>query len=168
MCLNDHPVNAARDALGLPRINSLWPWGTGALTTTPPARFSSAAGKRAMLRGLCLSTDTPWELQPNFPATVGHHLMAEFTPGDAIVNDDLTAWQNALRDLDRAWVTPAIDALTDKNGLLRSLRIISPDAHRVREWTLDRSRLNSQRQWWQRWLGIQRALPSLGELVRSW
>lgn len=168
MCLNDHPVNAARDAKGLPRINSLWPWGTGALTTTPPARFSSAAGTGAMLRGLCLSTGTPWQPQLQFPATAGHHLMAEFTPSDSVFNDDIPAWQNALRDLDRTWVTPALNALTDKNGCVTSLRIISPDAHRVREWTLDRSRLQKQRQWWQRWLGIQPAPPGLGELVRSW
>ncbi|MGD9889163.1 MAG: hypothetical protein AB7S56_07870, partial [Halothiobacillaceae bacterium] len=48
MVLFAHPLNQAREARGLPSINSVWPWGAGALDTNECAVPRQGYGRAAM------------------------------------------------------------------------------------------------------------------------
>jgi len=52
MLLHDHPVNAAREARGVPPINSLWFWGAGRLPQDAAARWRSVTSDEPLARGL--------------------------------------------------------------------------------------------------------------------
>ena len=168
MCLNEHPVNAAREAVGLPRINSLWPWGAGSLSGIPATTFATANGHSPLLRGLCLSTGTPLQRDAVFPCTPGAHLVAELDCATAVQNDDLDAWRSATTRFDQTWISPALAAFAVRDGKLQTLTLVSPDAHQVRRWTLQRHHLHSRTGWLKRIFGIQPTIPSLGTLVRTW
>ena len=170
MCLNEHPVNTAREAMGLPRVNSLWPWGAGTLATVPEQRFASARSSdaSALLRGLCLSTKTPLAAAGSPPDIPGKHLVCELGLNEAVITEDLAAWQSALCALDQTWITPALLALRSRGGSLETLTLISPDAHRQQCWTLHRQQRASPGAWFKRCLGIEPKRVSLSALVRSW
>lgn len=173
MCLNQHPVNEAREAQGLPIINSLWPWGLGQLVSVPPTRFSHASGQDSLLSGLCRATGTPMnQTSPTDLATPGNQpLIINLKPAEAVSHDDLGAWQTAMNAFVADWISPALVALADKNAALQSLNLISVDAHHERRWTLTRSSrtLRALRgNLWQRFLGRAPKAPALGALVRSW
>lgn len=174
MCLNQHPVNEAREAQGLPAINSLWPWGLGLLYWTPPARFSHANGECALLTGLCRATGTPLNQTTTHSmdwATLGDQpLVVDLKPAQAVSQDDLDAWQSAITVFVTDWISPALAALADNNTALQSLTLISVDAHHERRWSLPRSpkTLRGLRgNLWQRCLGRVPKAPTLATLARS-
>ena len=168
MCLNDHPINHAREAAGLPRINSLWPWGAGRLEDIPSPRFSLTQGNSVLLAGLCHATQTPIAPGSHFAPNSDHQLVTDLRLATAVVHDDLSGWQTAVSQLMNDWIDPAYAALTDRRGALQSLTLISPDAHYERRWTLHRSNKSVSGSLLRRWLGIGGKTPALGTLVRSW
>lgn len=168
MCLNQHPVNAAREASGLPPINSLWPWGLGRLGVIPPTRFASAQGQNALLFGLCKTTQTPCTADTTFPHGTGQHLVAETQLTTALSHNDLDAWQSTLGNLVSTWISPALAALANGQGQLQSLTLISPNAHHEHRWVLKRSSKGLRGTFLQRWLGRTRKTPNLHALVCSW
>ena len=172
MCLNPHPVNQAREAQGLPTINSLWPWGLGELTAAPPNRFATAHGRAALLTGLCQVTGTPQTTAAAWPQTAGQHLVTELRLTDAICHSDLSLWQSAISEVATHWVSPALAALADRHSPLQSLTLISPNAHYEHRWILKRSskgvRPNRLPRLLQRCLGLTPEAPTLHALVRSW
>ncbi|HWU83299.1 MAG TPA: hypothetical protein VN063_07405 [Methylophilaceae bacterium] len=57
MFLHEHPVNHAREARGLPAVNSLWLWGQGRLTSyTGNAPFTAVVAEHPFARGLAAYT----------------------------------------------------------------------------------------------------------------
>lgn len=130
MILHAHPVNQAREAAGQPVINSLWPWGAGALPTpnTPkhPAddlllwSDDSLAQGAARLLGL-----------PTAPAP------ARYAPSDnaaALIlfdgldyparSADTHTWRERLLALENDWLAPALAAL--RRGQLAELHLLAP------------------------------------------
>lgn len=171
MCLNDHPVNLSRELAGLPRINSLWPWGRGQLSTLPEKRFTEAHGVSTLLNGLCQATQTLVAPCNEYPHGAGHHLMCSLELSEAISHDDLTAWQTAIGTLTQDWISPALAALANPKGApapLQSLTLISPNAHHEHRWTLTRQSKGLHSNWLQRWLGTTAKSPSLHSLIRTW
>lgn len=167
MCLSQHPVNMARAEIGLPLINSLWPWGLGELSQHPPNRFTGVSGQSTMLSGLCKLTNTPCMNHAHFSAQPGEYLATELRLTDAICQSDLAGWQKAMVEMVEHWVTPALAALNDRQHPLQSLTLISPNAHHEHRWVLRRGQMKPGTLL-QRWLGIHRKTPSLHALIQSW
>ena len=166
MCLNDHPVNTARQMQGLQPINSVWPWGTGALSSTAPvtpAPFTQAMGNNALLRGLCTVTKTPYALEMEASQT---GLVLDTALAEAIAHDDLDGWQAATKTLIATRLAPALDALT--RGELTHLTLISPDAYQTHYWTLSAHQKGLKPTWLQRCLGTDPKIPALATLVSQW
>lgn len=168
MSLNQHPVNQARDAAGLPLINSLWPWGLGTLQHAPPPHFASASGDAAILRGLCQSTQTALSQRLRFESLPGNHLITDLRLANAISHDDLSGWQTAISQCVTDWITPVLAALDDSKGKLQALTLISPDAHNERSWTLRRGNRGLRGNLLQRCLGFRPKTPALSTLVSTW
>jgi hypothetical protein len=112
----EHPVNEAREARGLPAVNSVWLHAQGAAqpVKSPFARvFSNAAATR----GLALAAGVgPSAAPPAFdalPAAEGNGTtLVELEPfATPFVQQDWPAWSGALAALEREWFTPALAAL---------------------------------------------------------
>ena len=165
MCLNGHPVNEARAMQGLVAINSVWPWGAGLLSGSPPPskhRFEQAVGNHALLRGLCTFTGTAH----SETASGSHGLLLNTDLADAIAQDDLNAWQNAVNQLAQTHIAPALNALA--KGELARLTIIAPDAYQTHRWTLESNHKDLNPSFLQRCLGRAHRHPALATLVGTW
>lgn len=172
MCLNQHPVNEAREAQGLPAINSLWPWGLGQFVHPPQARYSHVSGQSALLAGLCLATQTPLSPTGDFATMAGNppgnHLVVDVGLTQAISHDDLAAWQRDMSTLVNHWISPAMAALSKRQHALQSISLISPGATHEYTWTLGNSHKALRGGWLQRLFGHRSQTPDLHNLVRSW
>jgi len=165
MCLNGHPVNETRAMQGLVAINSVWPWGAGLLSSSPPPskhRFEQAVGDNALLRGLCTFTGAAHSEATH----AGHGLLLNTDLANAIAQDDLSAWQNATNQLAQTHIAPALDALA--SGKLTHLTIITPDSHQTHRWTLEATHKGLNPSFIQRCLGRAHKYPNLASLVSSW
>lgn len=168
MCLNQHPVNAMREAQGLPVINSLWPWGLGTLEEAPTTRFASVIGDSALLTGLCQTSTTPLNQTRSFSTMTGDSLIVETGLARAISHDDLPNWQNTITDLVANWISPALSALEHRQHRLQALTLICPGTHHEYRWSLHKTAKGIRGNLLQRCLGMRPKLPSLPMLVRSW
>ena len=122
--LHDHPINAERQQAGRPPVNSLWPWGGGRLQGTPAAPWRAVFGADPVLAGLAALAGVVREpLPPSFalPPADGlalvDDLAAPYRAHDAL------AWREALLEVDRRWLAPALAAL--RTGRLRRLRLVA-------------------------------------------
>jgi hypothetical protein len=172
MCLNQHPVNAAREAAGLPVVNSLWPWGLGQIETIPARTFIEAIGDAALLKGLCRATQTPLNASGRFAPdrntdAPGSALIVHLGATTAVQRDDLDAWQNALRQCIEDWVSPALGALMDRRQTLTTLTLISPGMHQETTWVVHHHDRALRGHFLQRCLGIRPKPPALGTLLGS-
>ncbi|BAO29932.1 hypothetical protein [Sulfuritalea hydrogenivorans] len=126
MVLHDHPVNRAREAAGRPLVNSLWPWGGGALPQSGNSPHDAIWSDDPVAQGIArlLQVDCG-ELPVGFCRTTARAPLAVFDAleqparvGDALV------WRDQLTRFESAWLAPALDAL--RNGQLDSLRLVAP------------------------------------------
>ncbi|HEV3104574.1 MAG TPA: regulator [Trinickia sp.] len=111
----EHPVNEAREARGLPAVNSIWLHAQGAVqpVRSPYARVLSEA---AATRGLALAAGVEAAPPPAsfdalqaFPSGATLVELAPFaTP---FVEQDWAAWHTALAALERDWFAPSLAAL---------------------------------------------------------
>ncbi len=167
MCLNQHPVNVDREEVGLPVINSLWPWGLGQRDTAPARIYSQAIGDSPMLKGLCLATDTPMERPRPFGTDTTNTLAVTLGLATAAQHNDLDAWQISMAQFITDWISPALAALTDQRHPLQSLSIISPGAHQETTWRLDAHDRGFRGNFLQRCFGIRPKVPALQTLLGS-
>jgi hypothetical protein len=139
MMLHGHPVNAARAASGLPTVNGLWLWGSGALDQAPAAPFALAAGTTPLAAGLARAAGAnAIRLPENLDA-----LMAAAPAGSCLVvldaalapvlYEDATRWRTVMAELDATWFAPASRAL---GRSLRSLTLSAPTLYGVLHWNL--------------------------------
>jgi hypothetical protein len=114
MAWHAHPVNEARMQEGLPPINSIWLHGGTA--GTPRTAFAAAAGGDDALHGLAR-----WAGMPHAPA-----LPAEPAEGLLAVDDrllqagareDWGAWLEAMQDIDRKLLQPALSRSSQLGGV---------------------------------------------------
>lgn len=170
MCLNQHPVNAARETAGLPAINSLWPWGLGALEETPAPTFKRVIGESPILKGLCLATHTPLEPARAFatdPSAPAPELVVQLGLTSAVQQDDLDAWQTGMTQWIEDWVSPALSALIDRRQPLQTLTLISPGTYQETTWVLHSDDRAIRGNLLQRYLGIRSKPPALHSLLGS-
>ncbi len=120
--LHNHPVNRAREAAGRRPVNSIWPWGGGALPGKLGVPARAVQAESAMARGLARAAGLPLAAPAPVPAE-----------GTLVVLDpllaptlhlDLDAWREALAALEAEWFAPLLAAL--KARRLPGLRISAP------------------------------------------
>ncbi len=134
MLLFAHPVNAVREARGLPVINSLWPWGAGALPlsllakagrTLLPDQLTVVYANHPLARGLAHALDLPVH---DLPETLEE--CADLPQKALILLDDLVQpwqdgdfddWQATLEGLEARWFAPLRAALAQ--GRVSTLRM---------------------------------------------
>jgi hypothetical protein len=122
--LHGHRVNRAREELGLPVVNSLWPWGLGRLPATACSHIKQLWADEPLLTGLARLAGTaavapPTRFAAGSGATLAHlvHLRA------AAARYDAMAWREAMSALEADWLAPALAAL--RRGQLRQLRLVA-------------------------------------------
>jgi len=122
MLLFAHPVNAAREARGLPTINSLWPWGAGVLPPSPlagegllPTQLTAVYANNPLARGLAHALGLPVH---DLPETLDE--CADLSANALIVLEDLVQplqdgdfedWHATLEGLEARWFAPLRAAL---------------------------------------------------------
>ncbi len=140
MLLHDHPINAAREARGQPPVNSLWPWGEGALPA-PRADIALAfaaaddedsRGELLWLRGLDIA-----RCDLAAPPAAGALIAADDRLLDALQRADPAAWRTALADIEQQLLAPLVQHW--RSGRIRRLQIDAGALH-----------FCAARHWWQR------------------
>ncbi len=140
--LHAHPVNLAREEAGRPTVNSLWPWGQGALPAQCTCNYAELWSADAALVGLCrLAGAVCHPLPARFSVPSGN-LLAQIDRLAAPARElDALAWRTALLSIEQDWLEPALAAL--KRGACSSLELIGTPASdpTAVTWTLKRSDL---------------------------
>jgi hypothetical protein len=119
----EHPINEAREARGLPAINSLWLHAQGArqAVRSPFARvFSNAAATRGLALAAGVAASAPPSSYERLPAAA-NPAAAGLAGGGTLVEleafatpfiaQDWPGWSHALTELEQAWFAPALAAL---------------------------------------------------------
>jgi hypothetical protein len=113
----EHPVNEAREARGLPSVNSIWFHAQGAAqpVKSPFARvLSEAAATRGLALTAGVDTAAPpvsfTTLTPGFSGTAA--TLVELDPFSApFIEQDWARWNDAFAALETDWFAPALAAL---------------------------------------------------------
>jgi hypothetical protein len=120
----EHPVNEAREARGLPAVNSIWfhAQGIARPVTSPFARvLSDAAATRGLALAAHAATDAPphafaqmqTQRQPQAAdASSASATLVELDPfSTPYLSQDWANWNTAFAELERDWFAPALAAL---------------------------------------------------------
>lgn len=124
--LHAHPVNQARQALGQPLVNSLWPWGGGRLPQSVGSPhgmlWSNDPVAQGIARLLGIDTAAPpagfADRAAAAPLAVIDALEHPAKSGDAL------AWCEQLARFEADWLAPAREAL--QAGRLDALHLLAP------------------------------------------
>jgi len=122
----EHPINEAREARGLPAVNSLWLHAQGARRSvrSPFARvFSNAAATRGLALAAGVAASAPPAAFDKLPAAnatpggiPGGSTLVELEAFAApFIAQDWPGWTQALTELEQAWFAPALAALEAGN-----------------------------------------------------
>jgi hypothetical protein len=136
MVLHEHPVNEAREARGMPAINSVWLWGGGATAAQAPSqRWQSITSGDALLHGLARAAD----LRSRPPSSglawlerapgEGRHLVVLDALRAPAALQDAAAFEAALEALERDWFSPVAAALRENRAGMVTIHV--PDAARA-------------------------------------
>lgn len=119
----EHPVNEAREARGLPAVNSIWFHAQGALRPVKRA-FARVHSDAAATRGLALAAGIELGAVPEtFRALTASTSGTRSSPPDgatlveldpfsaAYIQQDWGRWNTAFAQLERDWFAPALAAL---------------------------------------------------------
>lgn len=106
--LHTHPVNRRRDDAGRPTVNSLWPWGHGALPAKVQSAFDAVWSDDPVITGLCLHAGVACHAVPQrMPSSAGRMLAIIDSLAVPARTFDALAWRDALLALERDWLAPA-------------------------------------------------------------
>jgi hypothetical protein len=154
MTWHAHPVNAQREALGLPALNSLWLWGG--------SREDAVGGKSPYQQ---IFNPLPWmhvtgDMRKS-GATVTDVLDSSVPNGlvvldglmDAAMASDWSNWLDAMHHLESEWMSHLLDAL--RNGKIGEIRFILTHNSKLMEVATGK---NSVKKFWIK--------PSLSPLSR--
>jgi hypothetical protein len=128
MLLAGSRANRERERLGLPTVNSLWPWGSGRVPEVPSRRFATvlggglAAAGLARLGGSLAGSCPPDYWQWRDQARGGRDLVVWDEARAARVHGGPGEGVAALEQLDREWLGPAWADL--KAGRLGGLHVV--------------------------------------------
>ncbi len=120
MLLHEHPVNAAREARGEAPLNSLWPWGGGAISAAAARPFSLVIADDPLARGLALAAGI--SVRP-LPASA-ESLRGTFSQqGVALVVLNAPRDAGGTAALERDWFAPLLAALQRGDISMLSLHL---------------------------------------------
>ncbi len=110
MLLFAHPVNVAREALGIAPVNSIWPWGVGMRPQGKPhGTFTHAWANDPLARGLARAAGIPQESLPDNSSmwlkqlAPGNHLVVLDHLRPLSCYGDAHAWRSRLAGLEQHW-----------------------------------------------------------------
>ncbi len=113
MLLHAHPLNAEREARGLPAFNSLWLWGGGTLPATGGTGYSQLWADEPLARALAMKAAVPASPLPDHADAVvsagGNALVVITALRDH--TPDLESWQQAVEKFEQQWMAPCHAAL---------------------------------------------------------
>jgi hypothetical protein len=116
MLLHAHPVNEAREARGVPAINSVWFWGAGTLPARVAAPFAAVWSRNPLARGLAAAGGAAaMDLPEDFA-----RWRAAAAPGSHLA----MIGQPDAQTLESRWLAPALQALRDRS--LATLTLWAP------------------------------------------
>ena len=147
MLLHAHPVNAEREARGVPAINSIWLWGGGVAPRVKPAPGNRIWADDPLARALAAQSAMPLApLPPGAEAVLA-------ADGDALVvvtavrdaSRDIAAWLEAVERIEQDWFAPFHSALEKRRIVL--LTLVITGARQSRH--IDITAANLWR-WWRR------------------
>ena len=148
MLLHAHPVNAEREARGLPVVNSVWFWGGGRVPQVGPRTWAGVWADSVLPRALGLQAGSPDAGLPPDPEAwmralaPGRHLAVVESLRPPLRERDAVNWFSALETLERDWFIPAGEAL--RAGRLTSVRLVTDAGD---DFRIGRGRF---RHWWKR------------------
>lgn len=130
MVLHEHPVNQAREARGLPAVNSLLLWGGGRKPAVPGRHFSAVWSDDPLATALAVQSGSDSNTVPasaalwsgKRPDPAGRHLIMLDRVHQAARYGGPEAWVKAVGTLDELWFGPLWAAL---NGPLHELVIVA-------------------------------------------
>lgn len=133
MLLHRHPVNEARQARGIPEVNSVWFWGAGQLPEKPADfRWRSVAADDPLARGLALHAGRSAQLLPasaeawlSGQPDDGRHLVVLDALRLPSAIGDAGGWDAALAELEARWFAPLLGAL--RAGRIGMVTLHAPD-----------------------------------------
>jgi hypothetical protein len=140
MILHASPVNERREAAGLPPVNSVWVWGSGAMNLPDTPRFDRVLSSDPVARGIglayqlrgrevsvadipasmvsLLSTVKSWGAGERKALVVLPQLHGLATSGN------VESWRRGVTWIDEDWLAPAIDAI--RSGTLERVVLDMP------------------------------------------
>lgn len=138
MTLHEHPVNQARQARGLPPVNSLWPWGEGAFDVAAAPEWQVIHATGSQWQGLARHLGSEWQNAPHaYRPTAGKTLVLLNTLDTAARQRDAMQWRHAMQTLEQDWFAPLQQAL--QNGSLQQLVLHGQGAGQCLTATVKRS-----------------------------
>lgn len=131
MVLHEHPVNLAREARGVPVVNSVLLWGSGRMPAVPGRNFSHVWTDAVLATALAMHSGADPAAAPasaalwfgNRPAAEGRHLITLDRVHHAARYGGPEAWVRAVAALEATWFAPLWAALG--SGGLKELVIVA-------------------------------------------
>lgn len=139
MFLHLHPVNQRRQSEGKPAVNSMWLWGGGALSATPPAvKFSGVWTDNPLAIGLAKHCQTPLHapverLEQLLPQAGEHPLVVLDPLLSRVLYEDGDGWRKNFEQLEANWFTPLKNQLGSK---LKQIDLIAPTIYGNLHYTI--------------------------------
>lgn len=130
MVLHEHPVNQAREARGLPVVNSLLLWGGGRKPTVPGRHFSAIWSDDPLATALAVQSGADSHPAPasaalwfgTRPQAGGRHLITLDRVHQAVRYGGPEVWLKAVNALEETWFGALSGALS---GPLKELVIVA-------------------------------------------
>ena len=144
MVLHEHPLNQAREARGLPVINSLLLWGGGRKPAVPGRHFSQIWSNDPLATALAVQSGADSHEAPGSaalwfgkrPKPDAQHLMTLDRAHHASRYEGPEAWLKAINHLEELWFGPLWGAL---DGPLQELVIVATGPEGCLRCTLRRA-----------------------------
>lgn len=131
MLLHSHPVNRQRLERGEVPVNSLWLWGGSGSLQNTSVHFNKVWTNDPSVHGAARHTGSQGtELPPTARDLLddlggdGHHLLVLDQCRDAAAYEELHDWCQAVQRLEKHWISPLWEALTEgRIGLLKIIPV---------------------------------------------
>ena len=148
MLWHQHPVNAEREARGLPAVNSYWCWaGASAAASAPSAPLLAVSGGPSWLQSLAVPAWRQADVAQLFAGAGSAHNTVMVVP-DLIAPGQASEWAEwlaAFEHIDRHWCAPLLAALLD--GRVQRINLLL--SHRDSWLDVSSTRL-AQRKFWRK------------------
>jgi len=152
MLLHDAPANGERERAGHMPVNSVWPWGEGAVPK-PPSAPVAVASDEPLARGLAALAgsrvlDLPREAPGEWPT--GTTLVVDSSAREPLIHGEVEDWLAVLDRLETHWLGPLSDALAA--GRLEAVEVEPGDGWRHTLTRAGRYRVWRRERPWYAWL----------------